>query len=99
MAQEPSRSKRKQSQSVNLDNLGLDLGHKPPQALDVEEQVLGAMLLESSCVDTGLGELNEKSFYSERHQLIFRAMASLSHDHIPVDILTVTERLKENGDL
>ncbi|MBQ9547885.1 MAG: replicative DNA helicase [Bacteroidales bacterium] len=99
MAQEPSRSKRKQSQSVNLDNLGLDLGHKPPQALDVEEQVLGAMLLESSCVDTGLGELNEKSFYSERNQLIFRAMASLSHDHIPVDILTVTERLKENGDL
>ena len=47
MAEEGKRkSVRKKNQTVNLDTLGLEMGNKPPQALDVEEAVLGALLID-----------------------------------------------------
>ena len=99
MAGESNRGNRKKKTGADLENLGLDLGHKPPQALDVEESVLGAMMLESSCVDQALEHLSENCFYSDRNKKIFKAMTELVREHVPVDILTVTERLKQNGDL
>ena len=51
------RSVRRKDESVNLDTLGLEVGNRPPQALDVEEAVLGALLVEPGCVDDAMGEL------------------------------------------
>lgn len=77
----------------------LEMGNKPPQALDVEEAVLGAMLLDQSCVDQALEELSPLCFYDPRHRMIFEAMVKLASEHSPVDILTVSSRLRALGNL
>ena len=99
MPEQKQRYSRKKDQQVDLDNLGLELGNKPPQALDVEEAVLGAMLLEPSCVDEALEELTPSSFYDQKHRMIFEAMSSLVTEHTSVDIITVSTKLKEKGNL
>ena len=95
----PRTTSRKAAQAVNLDAIGLEMGKKPPQALDVEEAVLGAMLLEPSSVDIAMEELTEKCFYDERHAIIFRAISSLVNEHSPVDIVTVSNKLRASSDL
>ena len=102
MAAETSRTARRKKTAPNLEDLGQDLGkgNKPPQALDIEESVLGAMLIDPDCVNTALEGLSERCFYLPRNQKIFKAISNLvNDDHSPVDILTVSERLKLNGDL
>jgi len=97
MAEQKQRSTRKKDQAVNLDTLGLELGNKPPQAIDVEEAVLGAMLLEPSCVDEAMEELTPSCFYDPKLRTIFEAMSSLVNEHTSVDIITVSSKLKEKG--
>lgn len=97
--QQKPRAPRKKGQPVNLDNLGLEMGNKPPQAIDVEEAVLGAMLLEPSCVDEAMEELGASCFYDPKHKMIFEAMSSLVNEHVSVDIITVSNKLKEKGNL
>ena len=99
MADQKPRNTRRKDQGANLDNLGLEIGNKPPQALDVEEAVLGAMLLEPSCVDEALEELTPSCFYDPKHRLIFEAMSALVVDHTSVDIITVSSKLREKGEL
>ncbi|MBR5042545.1 MAG: replicative DNA helicase [Bacteroidales bacterium] len=96
---EQTPKKTKKAAAANLDAIGLEMGNKPPQALDVEEAVLGAMLLEQSCVDQAMEELTASCFYDQRHRMIFEAMSSLVIDHTPVDIITVSNCLKEKGNL
>ena len=90
---------RKKDQTVNLETLGLEIGNKPPQAPDVEEAVLGAMLLEPSCVDLAMEELTPSCFYDPKHRMIFEAMMRLVTDHTSVDIITVNSELKAQGNL
>ena len=97
-AQRPGNS-RKKDQAVNLESLGLEIGNKPPQAPDVEEAVLGAMLLEPACVDLAMEELTPSCFYDPRHRMIFEAMSRLVTDHTSVDIITVSSELKAQGNL
>ena len=96
---EAKRTYRKKDQAVNLDTIGLEMGNKPPQALDVEEAVLGAMLVEPSAVDEAMEELSPACFYDDRHQMIFEAMSGLVLEHVPVDIITVSTKLREKGNL
>ncbi|MBO4263661.1 MAG: replicative DNA helicase [Bacteroidales bacterium] len=98
MAERKTGASRKKD-APNLEDIGLEIGNKPPQALDVEEAVLGAMLLEPTCVDQAMEELNAPCFYDPRHQMIFQAMSSLVTEHLPVDIVTVVDRLKRDGNL
>ena len=93
------KSTRKRAQAVNLDTLGLEMGNKPPQALDVEEAVLGAMLIEPSSVDTAIEELSPSCFYDPHHRMIYEAMSSLVTEHTSVDIVTVSTKLREQGNL
>ena len=92
------RSSRKNS-APDLENLGLEVGNKPPQAVDVEESVLGAMMLEPSSVDQALEGLEPECFYDPRHRSVFEAMLELVKNHVPVDIVTVTSKLREKGNL
>jgi replicative DNA helicase len=73
----------------------VDLGKIPPQALDLEEAVLGAIMLEKEAVISILDILKPDSFYKEAHQKIFKAIVDLSSRQEPVDILTVTEELRK----
>lgn len=99
----PVESKRRtpkgKGQSVNLDTLGLEMGNKPPQALDVEEAVLGALLVEPNSVDEAMDELTPDCFYSEKHRMIFEAMRALVNEHLPLDLLTVSQKLGNMGNL
>lgn len=90
---------KKKDQAVNLDTLGLEMGNKPPQALDFEEAVLGALLIEPNCVDEVLDELHPSCFYDPKHKMIYEAMLSLNRDHVALDLLSVTQKLKAQGNL
>ena len=74
-------------------------GNIPPQALDVEDAVLGAMLLEPLCVDEAIDQLSPACFYSEQNREVFSAMIELSNEHSPIDLITVSEKLRQRGKL
>ncbi len=99
MPDQPGKTTKKKARPVNLDTLGLEMGNKPPQALEVEEAVLGAMLIEPSSVDTALEELTVSCFYDPRHRMIFEAMNELVNEHVSVDIVTVSTKLRAKGNL
>ena len=90
---------RKTDRKKDLDNLGLEVGNKPPQALDVEESVLGALLLDQSSQNLALSELTKNCFYDPRHQMIFEAIQALSAEHSAIDIVTVSDKLRKQGNL
>lgn len=93
-----SRTKRKRTMSQK--EAFLEHGKLPPQAVDLEEAVLGAMMLEpSSSVSEVVSILTDECFYKEDHQVIFRAIKWLYDHNKPIDILTVTNRLKESSEL
>jgi replicative DNA helicase len=68
-----------------------------PQATDLEEAVLGAVLLEKDALLTIIDVLKPESFYKEEHQHIFKACLQLNNRNEPVDILTVTEELRKHN--
>ncbi len=76
-----------------------DFGKVPPQANDMEEAVLGAVMLEKEAVITVLDILKPESFYREAHQKIFKAISDLSTREFPVDLYTVTEELRSRHEL
>lgn len=73
----------------------------PPQNLEAEESVLGAMMVSERALDPVLLDvhLNDVDFYRERHRVIYRAIKALYERGSPVDHLTVTEQLTQTGDL
>src|SRR5210317_1993847 len=73
----------------------LDYGKIPPQALDLEEAVLGAIMLEKDAILSVLDILEPGSFYKEAHQQIYEVCQSLSMQEKPIDLLTVTEELRK----
>lgn len=74
-------------------------GKIPPQALDLEEAVLGAIMLEKDALTTVIDILKPEVFYKEAHQIIYAAIVRLFGKSEPVDILTVTNELKNTGEL
>ncbi len=83
----------------NASNPPSSEGRVPPQAVDIEVAVLGAMLLEKEAIAKVLSILDESAFYKPAHQLIYKAMIDLFERSEPVDIITLTEELKRRGDL
>jgi replicative DNA helicase len=74
-------------------------GKVPPQAKDLEEAVLGAIMLEKSAFDTVVEILKPECFYVDAHQRIYRSMQSLQQKSQPIDILTVVEELRSKEEL
>ncbi|MDD6252725.1 MAG: replicative DNA helicase [Bacteroidales bacterium] len=99
MAEQKKSTRTKAAKSVNLDTLGLEMGNKPPQALDFEEAVLGALLIEPSCVDEAMEELTPGCFYDPKHRMIYEAMVSLVNEHVALDLLTVSQKLQSQKNL
>lgn len=82
-----------------MQNNNQHFGKIPPQALDLEEAVLGAILIESYAFGEVSHIINSDSFYKEEHKEIFKACDQLNNKGKPIDILTVTEHLRLNGKL
>ncbi len=74
-------------------------GRVPPQAQQVEQSVLGAMLLEREAIPKTIEILPAGSFYSERHNTIYEAVLSLFERGNPVDLITLGDELKRRGKL
>ena len=76
-----------------------EYGHVQPQALEFEEAVLGALMIDSDAIGRLGGMLKPESFYDKRNQLLFDAIQQMDLSDRPIDILTVTEYLRSNGTL
>ena len=79
--------------------MGVEIGKLPPQALDLEEAVLGAMMLEREAMNSVIDILKSSSFYKDANARIFAAISDLFAKGEPVDILTVTHALRKAGEL
>ncbi len=84
---------------TNLNNLVSGLGKLPPQAVDLEEAVLGALMLEKNALSEVIDILKPDSFYKESHQKIFQAIYNLFQKTSPIDLLTVVAELRQMGAL
>lgn len=73
------------------------LGKLPPQATDLEEAVLGALMLEKDALTNVIDILKPESFYKEAHKAIYQAIYDLFQETEPIDILTVTNKLRTDG--
>ncbi len=75
------------------------VGTVPPQAVELEEAVLGALMLERDSIIAVQEYITPEAFYTEEHRLIYKAIESLSAELKPIDLYTVTECLKVRGEL
>jgi len=89
----------RKSMKNNENELMLGLGYLPPQEVDLEEAILGAMLLETPNIDVALGLLKKSSFYKDVHATIFQTIEDMYANREKVDLLTVTSRLRKSGNL
>lgn len=71
----------------------------PPQALDLEQAILGAVMIEKESLDEVIGVLSPDDFYKESHRIIYEAILDLDRDEKQIDILTVTESLEKTKKL
>ena len=72
-------------------------GRVPPQSIEAELSVLGAMMLKKEAVTQAIELLRSDEFYRQAHRVVFEAMESLVREGEPVDIVTVTESLRKSG--
>ena len=95
MAENNNRKKRPSLTDTTVN----PLGRIQPQARELEEAVLGAIMLEKDGYSI-VGELlKAKSFYEQAHEKIYAAIVDLASEQQPIDMLTVTEQLRKRGDL
>ncbi|MBM7615557.1 replicative DNA helicase [Alkaliphilus hydrothermalis] len=71
----------------------------PPHSIEAEQSVLGSMLLDREAILVALEVLNTEDFYKKAHQEIFEAVYTLFNKNEPVDLITITEELKNRGTL
>jgi replicative DNA helicase len=88
-----------QKQQANIEQINAQFGKLPPQAIEVEEAVLGALMLERDAYVTVADTIDTKSFYKEEHRKVFDAIKTLSGKEKPVDLLMVTQELKDREQL
>ena len=79
--------------------ISLEKGKIPPQAIELEEAVLGAMMIDKKGIDDVIDILSADAFYDSKHQEIYAAIFELFQNSEPIDLLTVSNLLKKNGKL
>lgn len=82
-----------------LDISNMVYGKIPPQAKELEEVVLGALMIDANSVYFGMSRLFPEIFYVDAHQRVFKAIQNLYDKSERIDMLTVVQQLKENEDL
>ncbi len=96
LANNASSAKKASKPTTVIDNT---YSHLQPQAVDLERVVLGALMIDSDAFSAVSETLQPETFYEPRHQHIYSAIQSLSYNERPVDIMTVVEELKKQGNL
>ena len=96
MAEQDNTNRKRTRRPQPVDNT---YGHLPPQALEVERAVLGALMIDKDAYAVVCETLRPESFYEPRNQMVYAAIRDLSMDEKPVDVLTVTDQLSKSGKL
>ena len=95
-----NQDRKRKTQKVTKELFGDVLGRVPPNSRDLEEAVLGAMMLEREKVHLVIDLLTEKHFYQPQHQKIFKVIRELYQSgDTAIDLLTVANELKRQGEL
>lgn len=89
-----SNTGTKRFRSQSIDNIKV-----PPHSTEAEQSVLGGLMLDNRAWDSIIDRIRESDFYRYDHRLIFRVMLKLSEHGKPLDVLTVTESLREINEL
>lgn len=90
----------KQNNKYKRDVVEVDyVGKIPPQVIELEKAVLGALLIQSDAIYDVIGIIKSESFYRQEHQEIFSAIKLLANVCFPIDLITVSNKLKELGKL
>lgn len=92
---QPIQDKQYNTRQINA----LGRGKVPPQAVDLEEAVLGAMMIDKKGLNETIEILQEDFFYRPEHQAIFSAISTLFNESQPIDLLTVSNQLRKDGKL
>lgn len=92
-----NRGERKKRGSIDMSTM--IYGKIPPQAIELEKAILGAILLEKDAFDHVSDILSEESFYTDAHQRIYSTIRRMQSVNMPVDPLTVVEELKKTEQL
>jgi len=96
---ESNRNSQRKSKNKDHNVLLPDIGRIQPQARELEEAVLGALMLEKDAYSLVSDILKPESFYDSTHELIYRAIVNLAIRQAPIDMLTVVEELRREGQL
>ena len=94
-----NKGKKKSNYRTEIEDINQAFGKISPQAVDVEEAVLGALMLEKDACSMVTDILQVDTFYKTEHQLIYGAIFKLFQDSKPVDIITVVNELRKLGEL
>lgn len=98
MASTTTKTPRKRSQPPTVIKVGAnETGKLPPQAPELEEAVLGALMIEKDAYGTVADLLRPEVFYNDKHRLIFEAIRALAAKEEPIDLMTVGEKLRQQG--
>src|SRR5699024_12537508 len=76
-----------------------DISRIPPHSVESEQSILGSILLDKDAIITVSETINPDDFYKEAHKIIYEAMIKLSNKSEPIDLITLTEELKKQGNL
>lgn len=95
----PSSKKARRTRKITNEQLIAEHGKIPPQALDYEEAVLGAIMVEKDALTEVIDILKPESFYKDAHQKIYGAIQGLFQRSEPIDLLTVKTALEKEGNL
>lgn len=93
---EPKKNYQQQAK-MTIEQINAQYGKIPPQAIEVEEAVLGALMLEADAIHRVSDVIDTPSFYKNEHQLIFETIKSLSSHGKQVDLMMVTQELKNKN--
>jgi replicative DNA helicase len=90
---------RKTRRKPSLDMGNMVFGKIPPQYKDLEEAILGALLLDTNCLFVGMSKLFPEIFYVDAHQRVFSAIQKLYDNNSKIDMLTVVAQLQKTEEL
>ena len=95
-----SNKNSKRSPQTTIIKVGAnEMGKLPPQAQELEDSVLGALMIEKEAFGTVADLLRPEVFYKDQNRLVFEAIRELAVNDQPIDILSVGEKLKSKGTL
>lgn len=97
MSDKKQQYQRNQQKVSNIEQINVMYGKLPPQAIEVEEAVLGALMLEEHAIYKVSSIISEESFYKSEHQLIYKTVLQLSDAGKKIDLSQLQCNLKTQG--